>query len=137
MGVFSFSFLASRRSESYLHGSSVSLLRMTFPEILRISDLVEMIRVLPSLLVRRVIFLSRREFSGVSKYVSWIIRRGFGRSSYSEICRMPASSALTWSAPSLMTSAISDSNLPNETASLAGSASPPIGRRHRQNLGLA
>ena len=65
-GVFSSSVRASRRTESYDHGSSVSLLRMTFPEILRISDLVVINKVPLSLLVRRLIFLRRRDFSRVS-----------------------------------------------------------------------
>ena len=65
-GVFSSSVRASRRIVSYDHGSSVSLLRITFPEILRTSDLVEINKVPPSLLVRRLVFLRRRDFSGVS-----------------------------------------------------------------------
>lgn len=65
-GVFSLRVLASRQTESYDHGSSVSLLRMIFPEIIWISDLVEIIKVFPILLVRRLIFFRRREFFRVS-----------------------------------------------------------------------
>src|SRR5438128_2213773 len=57
-GVFSLRVLASRQTESYDHGSSVSLLRMIFPEIIWISDLVEIIKVFSIFLVRRLIFFS-------------------------------------------------------------------------------
>ena len=66
LGIVSLRIFAKRRIESYDHGSSISLLRMIAPAILLTSDLVEIIRLPDSFLVRRLVFLCRNESSGVS-----------------------------------------------------------------------